>query len=52
LYWNPYVHPDKIGVLELHYYNTRVETEVKLSLEGITASGIPVVVKTMYSIEK
>ena len=52
LYWNPYVHPDKTGVLELHYYNTQVETEVKLSLEGITASGIPVVVKTTYSIEK
>ncbi|GAL60635.1 hypothetical protein [Algibacter lectus] len=52
LYWNPYVHPDKTGVLELHYYNTQVETEVKLSLEGITANGIPVVVKTMYSIEK
>ncbi|MDN3665033.1 hypothetical protein ACFFU1_02245 [Algibacter miyuki] len=52
LYWNPYVHPDTTGISELHYYNTRVETNVKLSLEGITASGIPVVVKTTYSIKK
>ncbi|MCL5127149.1 hypothetical protein [Algibacter sp. L4_22] len=52
LYWNPYVHPDKTGVSEVNYYNTRVETNVKLTLEGITVSGIPVVVKTTYVVEK
>jgi len=52
LYWNPYIHPDKTGVSIINYYNTRVETHVKLTLEGITASGIPVVVKTTYAIEK
>lgn len=52
LYWNPYVHPDATGVSELNYYNTQVETKVKITLEGITASGIPVVVKTSYSIEE
>lgn len=52
LYWNPYIHPDATGVSEINYYNTRVETQVKLTLEGITATGIPVVVKTTYAIEQ
>lgn len=52
LYWNPYIHPDATGVSKINYYNTRVETHVGLTLEGITATGIPVVVKTTYAIEK
>ncbi|APA00750.1 hypothetical protein [Flavobacterium commune] len=47
IYWNPYVHPDKTGNVTVNYYNTKVETKVKVALEGITGSGIPVV-KTMY----
>ncbi|MEP3837461.1 MAG: hypothetical protein ABJM36_07425 [Algibacter sp.] len=52
LYWNPYVHPDPTGNSQVEYYNSAVETEVKITLEGITATGIPIVVKTNYSIEK
>ena len=51
LYWNPYIHPDQTGTSEVVYYNSAVETNVKVSLEGITATGIPVVVKTNYTIE-
>jgi hypothetical protein len=52
LYWNPYVHPDKTGSVSLNYYNSSVETKVKVLLEGITGSGIPVVKKAYYTINK
>ncbi|RVT74936.1 hypothetical protein EOD40_12240 [Flavobacterium sufflavum] len=52
LYWNPYVHPDKTGNATVNYYNTKVETKVKVALEGITATGIPVVKNTYYTIKK
>ncbi|MFV8376879.1 TonB-dependent receptor plug domain-containing protein [Flavobacterium sp. LB1P71] len=52
LYWNPYVHPDKTGNASVNYYNTKVETKVKVALEGITSGGIPVVKNTYYTIKK
>ncbi|WP_406685268.1 hypothetical protein N1F78_05960 [Seonamhaeicola sp. MEBiC1930] len=52
IFWNPYVHPDKTGIFQGTYYNTKVETDVKLTLEGITATGIPIVVYKYYSIEE
>lgn len=52
LYWNPYMHPGEKGTIETSYYNSAVETNVKITLEGVTISGIPIVVKTNYSIEK
>ena len=52
IYWNPYVHPDKEGNSTLNYYNTKVETKVKVALEGITATGIPVVKSIFYTIKK
>ncbi|MBA0883078.1 hypothetical protein [Flavobacterium undicola] len=52
LYWNPYVHPDKTGNVSVNFYNTKVETKVKVALEGITAAGIPVVKNTYYTIKK
>lgn len=52
LYWNPYVHPDKTGNTNVSFYNTMVETKVKVALEGITATGIPVVKNTYYTIKK
>ncbi|MFB9053632.1 hypothetical protein ACFFVB_11155 [Formosa undariae] len=52
LYWNPFMHPDTTGIVEADYYNSAVETEIKVTIEGVTASGIPVVVKTRYTIEE
>jgi len=52
LYWNPFVHPDATGNANVSYYNTKVETKVKVALEGITATGIPVVKKVYYTIKK
>lgn len=52
LYWNPYVHPDKTGNATVNYYNTKGETKVKVALEGITATGIPVVKSIYYNIKK
>ncbi|WP_139148984.1 hypothetical protein [Flavobacterium glycines] len=52
IYWNPYVHPDKTGNMSMNYFNSSVETKVKVALEGITGSGIPVVRNTYYSIKK
>ena len=52
IYWNPYVHPDKTGNVTVNYYNTKVETKVKVALEGITGSGIPVVRNVYYDIKK
>jgi len=52
LYWNAYVHPDKTGNTSVNYFNTKVETKVKVALEGITATGIPVVKNTYYIIKK
>lgn len=52
LYWNPYMHPDKTGVAQANYYNSAVETKVKVTIEGITVSGVPVVARTHYIVEK
>ncbi|MBU2949644.1 TonB-dependent receptor plug domain-containing protein [Tamlana agarivorans] len=52
LYWNPFIHPDGSGNAKVSYFNSEVETTVKVTLEGITATGIPVVVKTDYVIGK
>lgn len=52
IYWNPYVHPDKTGNASVNYFNSSVETKVKVALEGITASGIPVVKNAYYTIKK
>ncbi|MGM8363792.1 Plug domain-containing protein [Flavobacterium sp. ARAG 55.4] len=52
IYWNPFVHPDGTGETSIDYYNTNVETKLKVALEGITAHGIPVVKTTYYSIKK
>ncbi|MFA9189113.1 hypothetical protein AAGV33_11345 [Flavobacterium sp. FBOR7N2.3] len=52
IYWNPYVHPDKTGNTTVNYFNSGVETKVKVALEGITGSGIPVVKNIFYTIKK
>ncbi|MGM8363057.1 TonB-dependent receptor [Flavobacterium sp. ARAG 55.4] len=52
IYWNPYVHPNETGTVTVNFENTKVETKVKVVLEGITATGIPVVKKTYYNIKK
>jgi hypothetical protein len=52
LYWNPNVYPDTTGNANLNYFNTKVETKVKVALEGITVNGIPVVKNTYYTIKK
>jgi hypothetical protein len=51
LYWNPELRPDKTGNASATYYNTKVETKVKVALEGITATGIPEVKKAYYTIK-
>ena len=51
LYWNPNLYPDQTGNASVNYYNTKVETKVKVALEGITATGIPVVRKMYYTIK-
>jgi hypothetical protein len=52
LYWNPEVNPDSTGNASVNYYITKVEIKVKVALEGITATGIPVVKKVCYFIKK
>jgi hypothetical protein len=52
LYWNPYIQPDGNGNAEISYYNSEANTNVNVTLEGITSNGIPIVVKTNYSIKK
>ncbi|MFA9194999.1 hypothetical protein AAGV33_11340 [Flavobacterium sp. FBOR7N2.3] len=51
IYWNPFVHPDKTGNASLNYFNSSVETKVKVALEGITSNGIPVVENVFYTIK-
>jgi hypothetical protein len=52
LYWNPYIQPDEKGNAEISYYNSEANTNVNVTLEGITSNGIPIVVKTNYGIKK
>lgn len=52
LYWNPYVQTNEKGTTEINYYNSDVSSNVKISLEGITSTGIPIVVKTNYTVKK
>ena len=52
IYWNPEMRPDKTGNASVSYHNTKVETKVKVALEGITGNGIPVVKTVYYTIKK
>ncbi|WNH08712.1 TonB-dependent receptor [Thalassobellus suaedae] len=52
IYWNPYIHPDNTGNVSTTYFNSSVETTAKVTLEGITATGIPVVKHAYYAIEE
>jgi len=52
LYWNPYIQPDERGNAVVSYYNNEVDTTVSVDLEGITNTGIPIVVKSSYQIKK
>jgi len=52
LYWNPYFHIAENGVATTTYLNSEVETTVQVSLEGLTTDGIPIVLKTFYTIKK
>ena len=51
IYWNPYVHPDKTGSASVSFYNSKVETKVKVALEGITSNGIPMVKNVFYTLK-
>ncbi|WP_298239003.1 hypothetical protein [uncultured Algibacter sp.] len=51
LYWRPYVHPNENGIAEVSYFNSAVKTKVNITLEGMTTSGIPVVVNGSYIVE-
>lgn len=46
------MHPDKTGSTTVNYFNSGVETKVKVNLEGITSNGIPVVKNIYYTIKK
>ncbi|KJD34036.1 hypothetical protein PK35_04695 [Tamlana nanhaiensis] len=52
LYWNPYVFPDENKPTTLKFYNSKVETTVKVELQGLTGSGIPVVKTVYYTVEQ
>ncbi len=52
IFWMPYVHPDTTGTAKLTYFNSAAKTTVKVSLEGLTKTGIPIAVKTFYTVGK
>lgn len=52
LYWNPYLHPDEEGMAEVSYYNDASPKAVTITAEGITASGIPVVLHANYEVKE
>ena len=54
IYWNPEVFSEVTNTtdVDVSYYNTKVETKVKVALEGMTVTGIPVVKTTYYTIQK
>lgn len=52
IFWTPYVHPDTTGTATVTYFNSAAKATVKVTLEGITQNGIPVVVKTFYEVVK
>ncbi|WP_418602677.1 hypothetical protein [Hwangdonia sp.] len=52
LYWNPYVHPDENGLAEMSYFNSEVNNmDVRITVEGITDTGVPIVVEKNYRVE-
>lgn len=51
IYWNPYVQPDENGQASVTFYNNDVAAPVMLVLEGITDTGIPLVVRKQYEVQ-
>ena len=52
LYWNPYIYTDENGLINFSYFNSEVPTNVNIRVEGITSTGIPIVLNTQYKVEK
>ncbi|MFS4457159.1 TonB-dependent receptor plug domain-containing protein [Maribacter sp. 2304DJ31-5] len=52
LHWEPYLHPDENGTVELFYYNSEASYPVQITLEGITHTGIPIVIRKSYDVSK
>ena len=53
LYWNPYVQTDMTGKSFVEFYtNDREDTELEISIEGITLNGIPVFHRSTLSEKK
>ena len=51
LYWNPYVHQDENGLSKMAYFNSETKNiDVRITVEGITDSGVPIVVTKNYSV--
>ena len=52
VYWNPVVKTDENGKAKISFFNTDAETEVRISMEGLSNSGIPAAAKTSYFVKK
>ena len=52
LYWNPYVHPDANGNSTINFYNDQGSKQVNIVLEGITDTGIPIILHSQYDTVK
>ncbi|MEQ9288357.1 MAG: hypothetical protein RIG77_15675 [Cyclobacteriaceae bacterium] len=52
LYWHPYIQFDANGLAKVSFFNTDASTTVSVVLEGITDTGIPLVVRSNYIVKK
>ncbi|MFN3851650.1 MAG: MG2 domain-containing protein [Spirosomataceae bacterium] len=53
VFWSPMIKTDKNGKASVSYFNTDAETTMRVSVEGVSYSGIPAVAnKQSYSVKK
>jgi TonB-dependent SusC/RagA subfamily outer membrane receptor len=53
VYWSPMIKTNKDGKATVSYFNTDAETSMRVSIEGISKSGIPAANnKTVYEVKK
>jgi outer membrane receptor protein involved in Fe transport len=52
LHWEPMIRIDSSGAFSLKYFNSDLENEIQIQVEGVTDSGEPLIAGYRYSIKK
>ena len=51
IHWAPFIKTDENGKARISFYNADPKTKIKLNVQGLTATGIPVFATGSYDVK-